>query len=382
MNRKQAIHYAMEYNPSLQGQRAELRALQAEITQAKTRPNPEMDFEIENFAGTGGSRGLDGAEITTAMTQPLETAGKRSKRTRVAAMAAEAYRAGLLSKELALTIATDRLYTTLLEALELRELSQKNLTRAEENLTTLESLLEAGERGRIDVNKARLTVSEARDLLAEASADVAIAAAELSATWGDGDPDFRVADKLSIPGGRVAASVGDTVSKHPAVREADLRLSLARADLELEKAKRYPDIAVGGGVRELRDAGETAAVAGVSIPLPLFDRNQGNIRAAEERVARAEAARLATESKLRSRFNQLSAELLAARERATEFDSRTIEAATQALEDTNQAYASGKASLLEVLDARRTLFSIEMARTRAMADLLRAHNSLKFFTQN
>src|SRR5690606_16801385 len=110
--------------------------------------------------------------------------------------------------------------------------------------------------------------------------------------------------------------------------------------------------------------------------------NQGNIQAAKERLGRAEADGRSTESELRSRFTTLSADLRAARSRAAEFDSRTIDAARQALADTNEAYAAGKASLLEVLDARETLFEVERGRTRAQADLLRAHNSLRNMTNN
>lgn len=383
VSREQAIRRALTGNPSIQALRAEVRAREAEITQAATRPNPELDFEVENFAGTGSTRGLDGAEITTALTQPLEIGGKRSKRTRVAEIEAEVHQAELLSKEREIAIEADRAFTSLLEAAEIKRLSEANLARAEENLATLESLLEAGDRGRIDVNKAKLAVSEARELLAEARAGEAIAASELSSTWGGGGSKLAAADSLSAPKGSNSTAKGDeAVSGHPALRKADHLLSLARANHELEKAKRYSDIEVGGGVRELRDEGETAAVVGVSVPLPVFDRNKGNIRAAEERVARAEAERRAIESQLRTQYEKMSTELLAAQTRVAEFDSSTIEAARQSLQDTTEAYAAGKASLLEVLDARKTLFGIEVGRTRALADLVRAHNSLKIFTQN
>lgn len=382
VNREQAISRALSGNPSLQAHRAEVRARDAEITQAATRPNPEWDFEIENFGGTGSVSGLDGAEITTALTQPLEIGGKRPKRTRVAEVEAEAQRAELQSKEREIATAADRAFTTLLEAREIRILSEGNLARAEENLASLQAMLEAGERGRIDVNKASIAVSEARELLAESRANEAIASSELSGTWGGGGSKITATGSLSATGESVLTMPVKTVSGHPAMRRAELQWSLAKATHDLEMAKRYSDIKIGGGVRELRAEGETAAVVGFSVPLPVFNRNQGNIRAAEERVARAEAERRAVESELRTQFEKLSTELLAAKSRVTEFDSSTVEAARQALQDTSEAYAAGKASLLEVLDARKTLFDIEVGRTRALADLVRAHNALKTFTQN
>jgi len=381
ITREQAIAHALNYNPPLQSQRAELRALEAEVTQAGLLPNPELGFEVENFAGSGSTRDFDGAEITTGLSQRIEVGGKRANRTRVARLDAEILREEIASHERELAIAADRAYSDLLEFQKFRELNERNLARANENLTTLDALLEAGESNRIDVNKAKLAVSEARELIAEARFGEAAAAAELSLTWGSGAADVSANGSLSTPDSNTPANIAAAIANHPATRAAMLRVSRAHAVYELEKSRRLSDIEVGGGVRALRDADETAAVVGVSIPLPFFDRNQGNIAAAESRLERASAESRSSESELRSRISRLTAEQRAARSRVTEFDSQTIAAANQALDDTREAYAAGKASLLEVLDARETLFRIETSRTAAQADLLRAQNTLKILTR-
>ena len=382
VSRDQTIRHALTYSPTLQSQRAELRALESEIVQAGLPPNPELGFDVENFAGNGGSRGFDGAEITAALSQKLELGGKRSKRSLVATLEAEALRAEIANSEREVRIAADRAFTTLLEARQVRELSEQNVTRAEENLGTLDALLEAGKSNRIDVGKAKLAVSKAKELLAESRSAESNAAAELSQTWGGGAADVIAAGSLTAPGGSAPSNSEAAISRHPAMRAAALRYARAQATYDLEKAKRYSDVEVGGGIRELRDADETAAVVGVRVPLPIFDRNQGNIQAAKERLDRANAEGRSTESDLRSRFAKLSADLRAARSRANEFDSRTVSAARQGLKDTQEAYSAGKASLLEVLDARETLFEVERGQARAQADLLRAHNSLKTLTNN
>ncbi len=382
VNRGQAIRHALTYSPALQAQRAELRALEAEIVQAGLPPNPELGFDVENFAGSGGSRGFDGAEITAAVSQRLEIGGKRPKRTLVAALEAEALRAEIAAEEREVRIAADRAFTTLLEAREIRELSERNLDRSGENLSTLESLLEAGKSNRIDVAKAKLAVSEARELLAEARSAESNASAELSQTWGGGAADITATGSLDPSVGGFPAGGESALKRHPAMKAAALRFARAQATYEVYIARRFSDVEVGGGVRQLRDADETAAVVGLTVPLPVFDRNQGNIQAAKERLGRAEAEARATESELRTQFTRYSSDLRTARTRATEFDSRTAAAARQTLEDTREAYAAGKASLLEVLDARETLFEVERGQARARADLLRARNSLQTLTEN
>jgi cobalt-zinc-cadmium efflux system outer membrane protein len=382
VSRNRAIQHALIYSPRLQSLRAELRALEAETIQAGLPPNPEIGLDVENFAGSGESSGFNGAEITTALSQKLELGGKRSKRTMVAALKAAALKAEIASEERNIRIAADRAFTSLLEARKLRELSEQNLGRAEENLSTLNTLLEVGKSNRIDVGKARLAISEAKENLSEARSAESNASAELSQIWGGGSPNVTAAGSLDAPRGAVPSNPESAISRHPAMRAAALRFARAQATYDLEKAKRYSDIEVGGGVREMRDANETAAVVGIRIPLPIFDRNQGNIQAAKERLDSAQANGRATESELRSRITKLSSDLRAARSRASEFDTRTINAARQGLTDTREAYNSGKASLLEVLDARKTLFKVERGQARAQADLLRAHNSLKTMTNN
>ena len=377
ISRDRAIQYALSYSPRLQSQRAELRALQAETIQAGLRPNPEFGLEVENFAGSGGSRGFNSAEITAALSQKLELGGKRSKRSLVASLKAEALKAEIASDEIMVKIVADRAFTNLLEARQVRELSERNVARAEENLDTLNTLLEAGKSSSIDVGKAKLAVSKAKELLAESRSAESNAASDLSQTWGGGAANVTAAGSLTAPVGNASSNPEAAIANHPAIRAAALRFARAQATYELEKAKRISDIEIGGGVREFRDTDEVAAVVGFSIPLPLFDRNQGNIQAAKERVDRASAAGRATESKLRSEFAKFSADLLTARSRTNEFDSRTITAARKALDDTREAYSAGKASLLEVLDARETLFEVERGQARAQADLLRAHNSLE-----
>lgn len=338
-------------------------------------------MEIENFGGSGATRGFGGSEITTGLSQEIETAGKRPKRARVASLKAGAALAEVAATKREVAIAAERGFTTLLESRSLRELGERNLTRAEENLSTLTSLLDAGKGTRIDVNRAKLAVSEAREQLAEARSSEKKAASELSRTWGGGSSDVTARGELVSPRSKSLATGNATIARHPSMHAAKLRIALAEATHELEKARRISNVEFGAGVRQMRDADETSAVAGLKIPLPLFDRNQGNIHAAAERVTRAREESRTTESDLRSRLQQLDAEYRAARERVTEFNNRTLDAARQALADRTEAYSAGKSSLLEVLDARETLFYIERGRTRALADLLRAQRTLEILTR-
>ncbi|MGJ8677064.1 MAG: TolC family protein [Akkermansiaceae bacterium] len=382
VSRSQATRYALTYNPTLQAQRAELRAMEAEVVQAGLSPNPELEVEAENFGGSGGRRGFNSAEITAAISQKLELGGKRKKRTLVAALAAKALHAEIQSEEREIETKVDDVFTSILEAKQLRVISEQNVARANEQLQAVTTLMEVGTSTRIDVNKAKLAVSEAKELLANARNVEASEIAKLSQAWGATASSLTLSGDLSSAGlSSLPTDSGGVIANHPAMRAARLKFAQRQASHELEKAHRMPDVKLGTGVRDDRDTNDTLGVLSFSIPLPITNQNQGNIKAAKERIDKASAEGHAKASELRTRFIQLKADLRSAQSRLTEMDSQTISAARQALDDTQTAYSGGKRSLLEYLDARQTLFEIEQRKIRAQADRLRAENALRILSR-
>ena len=129
-----------------------------------------------------------------------------------------------------------------------------------------------------------------------------------------------------------------------------------QAELDLQRRNAIPDVTVGAGVRRFSEAGgDTAFVLGLSVPLPIFDRNQGNILRAGAELSRAEAdaerGRLYLDAALADAERRLDQAW-----RAAELLRRTIlPAAQEAAGFAREGYAAGKFSLLEVLDAQRTL---------------------------
>lgn len=382
LTRSQAIDYATKYSPRLKALQAEQRALQAETVQAGLRPNPEFGLEVEDFGGTESARGFSNVEITSAISQRLELGGKRQKREVVAELKAQALGAELKSVEQEVAIEADRAFTTLLATQKLRELADRNLASSQQQVSTLKALIEAGVSSRIDGNKAKLELSETREMLDQARSDEAKAATRLSQIWGSGAGNIHASGTLDSAGHSLATINPDSViASHPSTRAAALGFAASQASYKLQKAYRISDITLSGGVRELGEREGAAALVGFSIPLPLFDQNQGNIQAAEERVEKSLAEGQVAESRFRQQLTELNADLTAAQSRVADLDSQTIAAARQALDDTETAYAAGTKSLLELIDARKTLFATERREIEARADLQRAANALIRFAQ-
>jgi cobalt-zinc-cadmium efflux system outer membrane protein len=163
----------------------------------------------------------------------------------------------------------------------------------------------------------------------------------------------------------------------PAVIAAQAEREAAARRVRVERTRAVPDLTVSGGVRRSRADDSTAFVAGISIPLPVFDQNRGNITAAQAELQAAEArltaARLDAQADLSTARFQIDAAVTQVRAAA-----EAEASAEEAFRLTRLAYEGGKSPLLELINARQALaearnqtIAAQLARLRAEAGLAR-----------
>ena len=379
IGRRECIEYALERHPILKAKKAKIRALQAELDQLGLLPNPTFELEIENFAGGGSSSRFGSSEITSEVSIELETFGKRSKRKSVGLLKYKKAEVEFEASQLEVANAVDRAFTTLLEFQAMKGISKQNLLRAEKSLEIQKVLLKSGKNSRLDVSRSELALSEAREELIEVRDQEKKATLNLSKAMGGASDGMSIKGSLSSSREQLVEASGIEIHKHPLMLKAKILIKIAEANKTLEEAKRVSNMEVGVGLRHSREMNENSAVAGLSIPLSIFNRNQGNIRASSEYIKEAEENARVVENLLRKQLDEIKSELLTAQEKLTEYDSSTVVTAQQTIADVNEAYAVGKVSLFEVLDAKRVLYRIEKGRLRAHADFIRAKHALKNF---
>jgi cobalt-zinc-cadmium efflux system outer membrane protein len=181
----------------------------------------------------------------------------------------------------------------------------------------------------------------------------------LAALWGTAAPRFeRVEGKIeeivtAIPS---PEDIEGLIAQNPDVARWVTEIEQRQAALALARSHRMPDLTVSAGVREYADTGDTALVAGIAVPLPLFDRNQGTIQGSHYRLAKAEDKRQAAEARVRSAFARSYLSLTTAQAEVLALRTEVLPAAQRAFEAATEGYRQGKFSYLEVLDAQRTLF--------------------------
>jgi outer membrane protein, heavy metal efflux system len=357
---QQALEEAESRAPTIVAARARVEAAEARIRQAGFRSNPELSVEVENFLGTGELSGFQGTETTVAVNQRLDLGGRR--RTRVTAARAE-----LAIAQLQLAIARADL------AQSVREQFARALTASERLRIAIQNEAVARELARVEtilVQEGRdppLRAVRARSAAAQAGAEVEAARAEeqaargtLASLFGATEPPERVTGALLD---LQPATVNPEQSLE--VRLAEAERLRAEAEVGSQRAEARLDPAVGLGVRHARESGDVGLVAGVSMPIPVFNRNQGNIAAsrAEVRAAEANLASVTATTRVRARNAIIAVEAAAARVEALE--RAAVPEAAEALRLTEISYREGRATMLELLDAQNAYRAVQLALAEA-----------------
>jgi cobalt-zinc-cadmium efflux system outer membrane protein len=197
--------------------------------------------------------------------------------------------------------------------------------------------------------------------------------------WGESSPDFgRVLGDLessvTLPD---LAVLSERALSNPMADRARKGIEHRKALLAVEQTRRVPNITLGGGMIKHWESGGTTATVGISMPLQLFDRNQGNVLEAHQRVNKALDEQAATDLRLKAELVQAYEALAAAQNEITILRGEILPAAKSAFEVTNKGYELGKFSFLEVLDAQRTLFQNQIMYVRAVANHRRLVNEIE-----
>jgi cobalt-zinc-cadmium efflux system outer membrane protein len=226
----------------------------------------------------------------------------------------------------------------------------------------------AGKVSPVEETKAKVAEANVKVELAQAESELRSARRQLAAFWGNPAPRFEQAagEAERLPeADEFPAS--DRLSGAPALRRAALEVERRQALTELERTRRIPDLTVSLGVKRDEQLGRNQAVMGLSMPLPLFDGNQGNLAEAQQRehLARDElaVARIRQENAAAQAWERQQA----ARNEARSLAEEVLPGAQRAFEAATKGFELGKFGFLDVLDAQRTLLQARAQHLRALA---------------
>jgi len=366
---KEALTLALSANADLAVAAREVDATQAAVLQSNSRPNPELSAQIEDTRAATRT-------TTLLLTQPIERGGKRTARIGAAERERDVAAADLRARRAELRATVVLSFHAVLAAQERVKLAANSAELARRATDAAAKRVQAGKVAPVEETKARVAEAGARLDAAQAQSELRLARQSLSATWGNPAPRFERAEPTGaadvLPALPAADSLAARVAAAPTIARAQAEVQRRQALTEIEQGKRVPDVNVSVGVKRDAEAGRSQAVVGFSVPLPLFDTNQGSLQEALRREDKARDELAAARLRLHSDALQALERLAALRAEVQLLRDEVLPGAQSAYDVAVKGFELGKFDFLDVLDAQRTLFETKSRQLRALAEAQRA----------
>jgi len=369
-----ALALALAHNPDLAAFSWNARAVEGRVLQAALRPNPAIGAEVEDIAGTGSYSGVDQAQATITLSQLIELGGKRARRIRNAALERDLAGWDYEAKRIDVFTATATSFIDVLAEQQRVLLAEQAVGLAKQVVRTSRDRVKAGSSSRAELIKGEVAQASADIEREQALRALAAARQRLIANWGGTEPRFKRADG-DLTAVRPVPELADLrrrVSQNPDLARWATEIMQREAAVALARSNAIPDVTLVGGYRYLAGPDESAFVAEVSIPLPLFDRNQGTVQEALQRVAQAREEQRSTAVRLAAELGATHEALRAAFVQIERLQSAILPGAAEAFETLRGGYLEGRFSYLDVLDAQRTLVAARQQHVSALAEYHRS----------
>lgn len=362
MSLPEALSAAFANNPELAAAAREIGIAEGERMQAGLIPNPELAWEIEDTR-------RDSSTTTVTLSQPLELGGKRGARIAVAGAGQAIARLDLERQRNGLRADVVQAYHAALRAQTAVELAQQSQALTERGLRVVQGRVSAGQSSPVEATRAQVQLAQANAEQRRAETQRTVAYQALARLTGSPLATF---DQLSAshlsPGQAPSAdTLLGQIEQTAEWRLAAAQVERGEASLGSEKALRIPNLTVSVGSQYSREDRERVNMVGLSMPLPLFDRNQGNVLAAARRADQARDLRNAVELRLRSETRSAVDQWRTAMQEVQAYDRTILPAAQQAVDTATRGFEMGKFAFLDVLDAQRTLIDARGLYLEALA---------------
>lgn len=365
-----AIDAALRSNPDLLASAYELNAAQARIVQAGLRPNPQLGIELENFGGSGAAPGIDSLETTLSLSQVVELGGKRGLRRAAAEADLDFVDIEQRARELDVLSEVTGRFINVVAAQERVRFAIQATALSQKTLDAIGARVEAGRSPEAERSRARVALTRALVEQRQVESELRAARYALSAAWGSPESAFTTAraELFDLRAVESFQALMDRLEQSPDFIRFASESRLREAELRLARVQARPNLTFSVGVRRFEQTNDAALVAGFSMPLPIYDKNQGTIRQAQVRLDQTDALRNAARVRARASLLALYQEMNTDRERVDTLRNEALPQAQLALDQTRSGYDRGRFSFLELITAQEELLGLQAAAIDAAAD--------------
>ena len=362
-----AIELALEGNPEVAAAKRQWEATEGQVLQGRSRPNPELAYSLEDTRSKTRTQSWQ-------LNLPVELGGKRAARTKAAEKTREQAQAQLAELQATVRANVAAAYFDVLTAQERLVLARDSAALAKSSTDTVSKRVAAGKVSPVEESKARVAEAGVRVELAQAASEQRNAVSRLFALLGRIDAPYTVLEGKAenLPSVPSLADLQPLISSAPGVVLARIEVDRRKALTALEQSKRVPDVTVSVGMQRSNETQRNVLLFGVSVPLPIFDRNQGNLLEALKLEDKARDELQAATVRLHSEVAQARERLSTIIAEVQSLKQDVLPGAKSAYDAATIGFENGKFNFLEVLDAQRTYFTAKSQYLKALGEAHRA----------
>jgi cobalt-zinc-cadmium efflux system outer membrane protein len=348
------IDLALERNPAIAGARSVIEQNEGRRIEAGAYPNPTIVAQTADASIRDPSNGARIIERDVRVNQTVEWPGMREARMDAAAAGLSGAAVGLEEAKLNLIAEVKGLFYELLLAERTVDLLQQNLEIVQEVARIVKARVRSGEGPQFEAVKADVEVLKAKQEMTKAKNVVRVKLVGLDTlTAGALGPRYKVQGDFRSLRDRLDPEqmVARDLSQHPILKRQGKLVEQAELTVTKEQQARVPNVTLFGGYA--REIGREAVMAGVSLPTPLWYRQQGHIATALGTQRKEEAELIRARNDLTRAINQHAREAETAQDQILVYEEGLLKQAQEALRIAQLSFRQGASSLLDVLDAQR-----------------------------
>jgi cobalt-zinc-cadmium efflux system outer membrane protein len=355
-----AFQRVLDYSPVLKVVELEIGAKDSLYRQASLFPNPELSITADCLGSRMRSRSCAIGEFTVAVSQSLDVVGRRTARMRVAASDQclvswdhEIAKFDLLQK-------VHHAFIDTAVAQSLLELMDEQKADAEESLCCVQAKIANGKGGLIEEKKAQIACQTLHLACRKAQTQLDVSKKNLAMLWGNSCADFV---SVSFPLYQVSCpppieELEACLIQVPEILKSQAEVDRASEVVNLERTYRIPDLSLRAAATAYIAQCPATFCVGFDVPLPIFDRNQGNIARAEYERMQSEYRRFDLAQNLKNKLQGLYETWQATYAEVQALQEMILPAAVEAFQMAQESYREGKFNFLEMLEHRKVLFDV------------------------
>lgn len=354
-----ALKLVASKNPSFKSFDFQVQAARQNLRQSGFWSNPEIEMEIEELGWN--APGLKESEFTVSFSQELELFGQRSARKKAAKALIDETELQVRVSAFDLYLKIKERYYALAHAQQKVILNRKSLELIGEIVDNINYRLNQGAALKSELLLANLEEQHALLELDQAKQDVISLEAALTSLWKAKPHGVKVAlyedDEITYLLDKITTMSSNIDSTRDLIRmQSGLRLLYAERELVTVEAR--PTITLRGGFKRFEVDNSKSFLVGISLPFPLFNRNQGTRKSLDAQLQSMKYDIEQEKAETQSRIESITIQLTHLKERHTAMDTILLPTAQDVYQTLKGSYDAGRIPYTQILEAKRILIAL------------------------